>query len=136
VGKCLAAVLPAVLATWLGTGVYYAGAAILAPGALPALAAPHWMLAILVLGPLIALFSVQVAMMISSRVEDPRTAQQVSGLIVLPLVLLLAGQSIGLFILSTTLVLAATLAMLPICAFTTWMAVQLFEREHILTRWK
>ncbi len=136
VGKIVAAVVPAVGATWLGVGVYYAAIAIFAPTLLGAILAPAWLAAVFVLGPLLAVASVDFAVVISSKVTDPRTAQQLSGVVVLPLVLALVGQSLGLFLVNGTLVGIACLACLLLDVALTWMAVELFDREQILTRWK
>jgi ABC-2 type transport system permease protein len=59
-----------------------------------------WLLAILVVGPLLALFAVSIAIMVSSRVNDPRVAEQLSGAVAVPIILLLVGQSVGFLLLS------------------------------------
>jgi ABC-2 type transport system permease protein len=136
-GKMLAAVIPAVAVTWLTyllflTGVWYLTSA----AVFRALLAPMWLLAILVVGPLLALFSVSIAIMVSSRVNDPRIAEQLSGAVAVPIILLLVGQSAGFILLSQELVLviAAVVAILDIGLV--YLAIQTFERESILTRWK
>lgn len=136
VGKVLAAVVPAVVVTWLGVALYAVGIAWQAPGVLPALMAPAWLAAVLVLGPLLAVAGVDCAVIISSRVTDPRTAQQLSGVVVLPMVLVLVGQSMGLFMVDQALVAVAIGACLLLDLGLTWFAVELFDREQVLTRWK
>lgn len=135
-GKVVAAVVPAVLVTWAGVGLYYAAMAWAVPLVLPSLLAPAWLAAVFVLGPLLALAGVNSAVIISSRVTDPRTAQQLSGVVVIPLVLALIGQSMGLFIVNDTLVLVAIGVCLVADLVLTWVAIELFDREQILTRWK
>ena len=136
-GKMLAAVIPAILVTWATyllflIGVWY----FTSPAVFTALLAPMWLLAILVVGPLLALFSVSIAIMVSSRVNDPRIAEQLSGAVAVPIILLLVGQSVGFLLLSQELVIvvAAVVAVLDIGLV--YLAIQTFERETILTRWK
>jgi ABC-2 type transport system permease protein len=136
-GKILAAVLPAITVTWLSYLIFLAGVRLLTgPAVVSGLLAPLWLLAVLVVGPLLALFSVSIAIMVSSRVSDPRVAEQLSGAVILPIVLLIVGQSIGFILLSQELILviAAVVAILDVGIL--FLVTQVFERETILTRWK
>jgi ABC-2 type transport system permease protein len=136
-GKILAAVIPAILVTWATYVLFLIGVWYFAsPAVFTALLAPMWLLAILVVGPLLALFSVSIAIMVSSRVNDPRIAEQLSGAVAVPIILLLVGQSVGFLLLSQELVVivAAVVAVLDIGLV--YLAIQTFERETILTRWK
>jgi len=91
---------------------------------------------ILLVAPAAALVSLQAAILISSRVNDARTAQQFGVLIILPLTGILVAQFTGTIWLS-----AGTLALLGIGLLAFWIlltviSVALFDRESILTRWK
>jgi ABC-2 type transport system permease protein len=137
VGKMLAALIPAVLATWLAYGLYVIGVNILTTSNVSArLVEPLWLIAVFVVGPLLALLSVCVAIMVSSRVSDPRVAEQLSGVVLLPLILLIIGQSIGFIILERDLVILVAVVALLIDIVLVILAVRLFERETILTKWK
>ena len=136
-GKMLAAVIPAVVVTWLTyllfmTGVWFMASAAVFRGLL----APMWILAVLVVGPLLALFAVSIAIMVSSRVNDPRVAEQLSGAVIVPIILLLVGQSVGLILLSQELVMVAAVVVAVLDVGLVYLAIQTFERENILTRWK
>jgi ABC-2 type transport system permease protein len=109
-GKGLAAALPAIGATWLSFAIFA--------------------------GPLLSVASVSFAVMISSRVNEPRVAEQLSGLVVLPLLGLFFGQVSGLILLNATLVLWMAIGLTVLDAVLLAFAVQLFQRESILTRWK
>jgi ABC-2 type transport system permease protein len=137
-GKGLAAALPAIAATWLSFAVFVLGARLLGvgPGLLAKLIDPMWLMAIFLVGPLLAVASVSFAVMISSRVNEPRVAEQLSGLVVLPLLALFFGQISGLILLNSSLVLWMALGLLVLDAGLLAFAVQLFQRESILTRWK
>lgn len=137
-GKGLAAAIPAVLATWLSYTIFVVGA--LWMGLSDAMIAKFfdalWMVAILVVGPLLALAGVSIAVMISSRTTDPRVAEQVSGLFVLPVVGLIVAQTTGLIFLDRTLILWIAFVLVVLDLVLLFFATQLFQREHILTRWK
>ncbi|MBN1667951.1 MAG: ABC transporter permease subunit [Anaerolineales bacterium] len=137
-GKALAATVPGVVATWFSYLLFILGTWILTsnPALLARLLDALWLIAIFVVGPLLAIAGVSLAVMISSRVNDPRVAEQISSVFVLPLVALFVGQSSGLFLLNKTLILWAALGMLVIDAGLMAFAAQLFQRETILTRWK
>ena len=138
VGKGLAGVIPAVLTTWIGYLVYAAGAHIMVSNSavVSKLFDPLWMLAIFLVGPLLSLMGVSISVMISSRVNDPRVAEQISGIFVLPVVGLLIGQMTGIILVNETFILwmAAILVLLDSVLF--YFAVQIFQRETILSRWK
>jgi ABC-2 type transport system permease protein len=137
-GKNLAAVIPAVAATWLGFLVYLLGALLIVdnPHVITALLNPMWLMAIIFLGPLLAVLSVNFSILVSSRVNDPRVAEQVSAVIILPILAVFFGQITGLFLVNRSLVLIITLVVLAIDVGVLYISVRLFQRETILTRWK
>lgn len=136
-GKTIAAIIPAVLVTWIAFIIYLIFARIMTSTAVfTRLLDPMWFVAIFVVGPLLALMSVNIAIMISSRVNDPRVAEQLSGAVVLPIILVVVGQSTGLFILTRGFVLIFAFILLIIDIILVFIGLQVFEREKILTRWK
>lgn len=136
-GKGAAAMAPAVLVTWVCFGVFTVGVALLAsPEVLARVADPMWLLAVFIEGPLLSLAAVSAAVMVSSRTSEPRVAEQVSMLIMLPLMALLIGQVAGLILLNTEMVLYIILGTAVVDVGLAAFAVQLFQRETILTRWK
>jgi ABC-2 type transport system permease protein len=137
-GKGLAAALPAVLATYGAFGIFALGAFILVPNPVlfNALLDARWLIAVFVVGPLMALLAVSVSVMVSSRVNDPRVAEQISMVVIIPVMLLFFGQLSGLFILNRQLILLVALVMVLVDALAIYIAVRLFQRETILTRWK
>ena len=137
-GKALAAVLPAVAATWGGFAVFAFSArfVVVGPEVVARLGDPLWLLAIFVVGPLLALASVSAAVMVSSRSTDPRAAEQVAMVVIVPLLALFFGQIAGLIYLNARLVawMAVGLAVVDVGLLA--FAVNLFQREAILTRWR
>ena len=137
-GKNLAAAIPAILATWAGFVIYIIGAWIIvkSPQVISALLDPIWWLAVLVIGPLLAILSVNFSIMVSSRVNDPRVAEQLSAIVIIPLLAVFIGQVAGLFILNRQLILLMTVVLVIIDLIMIYVAIQLVQRETILTRWK
>lgn len=137
VAKIAAAVLPAIAATWLGFLLFLVGVRLLATDAVfDAFFEPQWLIAIFVVAPLLGILSVCIAIIISSRVTDPRVAEQMSALIVLPLILLIVGQSIGLILIDRRVMMIILLVVGVLDVFLLFLATRLFQRETILTRWK
>jgi len=137
-GKNLAAVIPAVLATWAGFLVYAVGAAIIVQSRLvmSALLDPLWLTAVILVGPLLAVLSVNFSIMVSSRVNDPRVAEQLSTVVILPLLAVFFGQIAGLFFINGSMIIGTAAVLLILDIVMIYLAVRLFQRETILTRWK
>ena len=95
--KVLGALVPAVALTFASFAVYGARhrAVRAMPGAVRVLLAPRSLGMVFLLGPLAALAALQLAVCVSSRVNDARSAQQIGALIILPLAGLLVGQLTG-----------------------------------------
>jgi len=138
VGKNLAAVIPAVVATWGGFLIFALGATIVSQSTAIARAilSPAWLFAVITIGPLLAVLSVNFALMVSSRVSDPRAAEQISVVIIVPVLVIFFGQVTGLFYINTNLIIVIVLALLVIDLGMLFLAERVFQRETILTRWK
>lgn len=137
-GKNLAAVIPATLATWIGFIIYIIGAWIIvkSPQVIAALLDPMWWMAVFVVGPLLAVLAVNFSMMVSSRVNEPRVAEQLSAVVILPLLVIFFAQIAGLFFINRQIVLGVTGILFILDIIMIYLAVRLFQRETILTRWK
>jgi ABC-2 type transport system permease protein len=138
IGKNLAAAIPAVLATWLYFIIYVVGAWIIvaSPHIVTALLDPMWWVAVFVTGPLLAILSVNFALMVSSRVNEPRVAEQLSAVVILPLLALFIGQVAGIFLVNRQLIILFSLVVLVLDVVLVNLSGRLFQRETILTQWK
>jgi ABC-2 type transport system permease protein len=136
-GKSLAALIPAVLVTWVGAAIFLAGMALVAvsPRVLWAIASPGWLIALLLCAAPLALIMIAACVAISSRVNDPRTAQQISAVAIVPLLALFFGQLVGVIVLSPAFALGMAVILAVIAALAVWGATGVFQRENILTRW-
>jgi ABC-2 type transport system permease protein len=128
-------VIPAVIATWAGFGIFAIGTLVITGGGslTAALLDPMWMIAVFIAGPLMAVLSVNFSIMVSSRVNDPRVAEQLSAVVILPLLAVFFGQISGLFILNSTLILILCLILIFIDVLMVYLAVRLFQKKTILT---
>lgn len=135
--KVLSAFLPAVgltVATFVG---YVLGVALLArPGVAILLLTPGPLAIVFVLGPLAALAALQLAVCVSSRVNDARSAQQIGALVILPIAGLLIAQLSGTIVLSPRLVGFIAVFLAGVNGLLMVVGIRLFKRESILTRWK
>jgi len=136
-GKVLGAFLPALALTAATYVVYLAGVAALAEsGAFRALLLPASLAVTFLLGPLLSLAALQLAVCVSSRVNDARSAQQIGVLVVLPLTAAFVLQITGMLRLTVPLLGAAALVLVGVNAGLMLLGIRLFDRESILTRWK
>jgi ABC-2 type transport system permease protein len=137
-GKCLAAVIPAVGATFAAYGIFILGAWMIVANKLllAALFDARWLIAIFLVGPLLALLAVTFSLMVSSRVNDPRVAEQISMIVIIPVLGGFFGQVAGLFFLNQQLILAVAVIMILVDAVMLYLATRTFQRESILTRWR
>jgi ABC-2 type transport system permease protein len=137
-GKSLSALLPAIVATWLAGGLFILCVALFSLSArvFAVIVSPAWLIVFLLWTPLLALIGIAVMVAVSSRVNDPRTAQQFSIFLVLPIIALIIGQVTGLYVLGPVFALAVFLLLVLLAILAIWIVTRLFQREVILTRWK
>ena len=137
VAKVLGALLPTLTISLAGILFYFAGiVALAAPGVAWAMASGRSALLVLLVGPGAALVSLQSALLISSRVNDARAAQQFGVLIIIPLTVLLVAQFLGSMWLSNAALALIGAGLFGIWIVLTLVSAALFEREAILTRWR
>ncbi len=94
-----------------------------------------WIVAMLTLVPLICLFSVLLGIVVSSRVNDPRTAQQIGGFVVIPIIAIAVAQFFGgdaTFTMQQVLI--GDLLVAGLIGVTLAIGSWAFDREPILTR--
>jgi ABC-2 type transport system permease protein len=137
VAKVVGALLPTLAISTIGLSLYGLIIALVAePGVLRAMVSPTTLILIFVVGPLCALVSLQTAIVVSSRVNDARTAQQFGVLIVIPATGLVIAQVTGAVFLTATMMTLIAAGLFVVWIVLTLLSVALFEREAILTRWR
>ena len=137
-GKILAAAIPAILATWGCFAIFL----LLMPaaGATPVvqnhILGPTWLLAVGVIGPLMAVMAVILAVIVSSRVNDPRIAEQISAILIVPVLVIFFGQISGFILINLKLILITIIVLVLVDIGALFLGASLFQREKILTKWK
>jgi ABC-type Na+ efflux pump permease subunit len=138
-GKSLAAFIPCMGVTYLGIAIFTGiidgwSFTTLGKFLIPNV---YWAIIIGVMAPLVCVLSVEANVIISSRVNDVRAAQQLGSLVVLPLILLVVFASTGSTIISKELLALITSAALAVATVALFYLSKLtFQREEILTKWK
>ncbi len=135
--KSLASTIPSVIVTWIAYAVYLASVSSLgSSAAVNAVTAPRWILAIVVMVPLLTLLSVNLGILISTRVNDVRVAQQIGGLVVVPVVGLGIAQVTGRVVINNEAFAQFAVMLIVIDAAVFLLARLAFQRENILSRWR
>lgn len=137
-GKCLAALVPTLAVTLVCAGLFAGGvlALALSPDVAAAIITPGWFAVLLLDAPLLALVGIALIVIVSSRVNDPRSAQQVSAVLVVPVILLLFANITGTLLLSPPVALVAAVVLAALALLALRVASRLFQREAILVRWR
>ncbi len=138
-GKSIAAFIPPILSTWIGASIFMATTDYLLLNAgLGYYYFPNWNAGVmlLLLAPLSAILSIEVAVIASSRVSDVRGANQIAGLMFIPFVAVFFAGAEGLFSFSIAnlLIFAGIVAIVDAVLF--FLSRSTFRREEILTKWK
>lgn len=136
-GKSLAAFVPCIAVTYVAAAIsafildvwsYIRVGYLLVPNL-------FWVIAVFALTPLACIMSVEANVIISSKVNDIRAAQQLGGLVVLPIVglvlLVVTGAQLSMLIAALT---AVALVVADITLF--YLSKETFQREEILIKWK
>lgn len=137
-GKALAAGLPGLVLTWASWLVTLAAGLGLGAGRVmrATLLSPPWIVGMAGLAPALTFLTVMVLVIVSSRVNDVRSATQIGGILVLPLIGMFVAQLSRGLLLGIPVVLGAVGVVLALGLVAMGLAVRLFRRETILVRWK
>ena len=96
----------------------------------------EWVIVAFILSPIISFIITMASIIVSSKSTDIRSAQGIGAAIILPIYLIIGLQLAGFFLLNIAYLLIGCLVLLIVCPFVLRLAVKIFDRENILTRWK
>ena len=139
IGKGIAAFLPAIVASYVGAVPFMILVDVFVHRIFQHLYYPNWNIGVilLLLAPLVSLFSVAVNVLISSRSTDVRTAQQFGTTVpMLPLIAIYLLSEIRVITLTVTNLLFIAAALAALDVLMTYAAMRIFQRDAILTTWK
>ena len=135
--KVLGALLPGLALVTVGFALYLGGVAVAAaPGVYRTLLSSRALLTVFLFSPLASLAALQLTVCVSARVNDVRSAQQIGALIIMPISALMVAEFAGFVDLTAGTVIALSSALVALNAVLMGIAIRLFDRESILTRWK
>jgi ABC-2 type transport system permease protein len=136
-GKTISGLLVPAAAIYAGSILYMVLMDLVTQSTLGYFYYPNWHMGVILLGaPLTSLFSVELNVIISSRMNDVRTAQQMGMLSAIPFFPLYIASELGFFALTDTnlLILAGVIFIVDAVLFFVSRAT--FQREEILTKWR
>jgi ABC-2 type transport system permease protein len=138
VGKSIAAFLPAICSNFIGALIFTVLVDIFTYSTLTYLYFPNWdfIIILFLLAPLACILGVGYNILISSRANDVRAAQQLGTLIILPFgtVYFLSEFKVLTLTTDNLLIMAAVLVVVDVIIF--YLVKATFQREQILTKWK
>jgi ABC-2 type transport system permease protein len=137
-GKSIAAFLPPIFATWAGAAIFMASTDYATHGLISYYYFPNWTsdVMVLVLAPLAAIFSIETAVIASSRVSDVRAANQIGGLMFIPFMAIFIAGAEGAFAFSSENLLIVSGILLSVDLALFFLSSATFRREEILTKWR
>lgn len=94
----------------------------------------EWLLIIFCLAPTIAFTSIGLTVMISAKVKGFREAQQISAILLIPILVLIIGQATGAVILGIQNIILLTVIFAIIDFIIFKISTKLFKREEILLK--
>lgn len=135
-GKCLASFIPCMAVTYLAAAVFIPIIDLWSNSLIGVYLIPnlYWAILTFAITPLGCIMSVLANVIVSSRVSDIRAAQQMGGIVVLPLILVIVFGAI--FSAETLLAVVVTVALAAADVGLFYLSKATFQREEILTKWK
>lgn len=136
-GKSLTSLVPSVLITFVAFLILSIAVNVVCWPLFHAPVMPNkmWTFGILVVAPLFAFFGNAIAVIISARVGEARMAQQISGVIMLPLIGLFGSQVAGFLKAGTSYYAWLAVIVLVLDVILVFIGIKLFDRERLITKW-
>jgi ABC-2 type transport system permease protein len=137
-GKSIATFILPIVAIWAGASIFMVVTDYLTYNGLSYYYFPNWNAGImlLLLAPFAAMFSIELVVIIASRVSDVRSANQLGLLLLIPFALVYVAGVTGIitFDFSNLLLFSLILIFADVALF--FLSKSTFNREEILTKWK
>jgi ABC-type Na+ efflux pump permease subunit len=137
-GKSVAAFLPPILVTWAGALIFLAASDYVLYSGLSSYYFPSWDPGIMLflLAPLAAVLGIEIGIIVSSRISDVRSANQLATLTSVPFAIVFVAAITGgvAFDISILLTISLILVIADLVLF--YLSTSFFHREEMLTKWK
>ncbi len=136
-GKALAGAIPSLIVTWICSGIFLLVVRVMGWGyLLDMVMTPVWFISIFLFTPAVTLLSFLLGIIGSSRAKDAKGAQNLVALVVVPVLVLIVIQITGIFWFTTFSALILVFGIVLVDLIVLRIAVQLFQRESIVVRWR
>jgi ABC-type Na+ efflux pump permease subunit len=134
--KLLAAWIPATVVSLAGFVLYALVANLAAWPVMGRIFFPNamWILLVLWVAPAAAGLGLGVMVLVSSRAQGFQDANQIGGVVVLPILLLVVGQLTGVMVFSVGLVALLGLALWAVTGGLLWLGVRSFQRSELIAQ--
>ena len=138
IGKLLASLVPSIILTWAAAIIAAVIVNSITWGSYETALLPErfWFVGLFVLAPLMGMASVLAAIRLSAKMSDPQTANQFTGLVIVPAFIILIGIFGKILTISMSAVAIACVLVILLVLFLLRLNLKNFQREEILTRWK
>jgi ABC-2 type transport system permease protein len=135
--KALAGAIPSLLITWLCAGLFLMGIIWMDSGhLLKFVLNAQWFISLFLLVPLFSFLAFMFGVIASSRANDPKAAQNIAILVVLPILAIIGAQLTGFTIFAPVKLFILSVAIGILNFLVLRIAVHLFQRESIVVRWR
>ena len=136
-GKTLAGAIPSLLITWLCAGLFLIGITWMGSGLLLEFVLnAKWFISLFLLVPLFSFLAFMFGVIASSRANDPKTAQSIAIIVILPILAIVGAQLIGFTVFTPAKLFVLSVVIGILNFFVLRIAVHLFQRESIIVRWR
>jgi ABC-2 type transport system permease protein len=136
-GKALAGAIPSLIVTWICSGIFLLVVRAMGWGhLLDMVLTPVWFISLFLFTPAITILSFLLGVIGSSKAKDAKGAQNLVTLVVVPVLALIAIQVTGIIWFSTISALTLAFGIALVDLIVLRIAVQLFQRESIVVRWR
>jgi ABC-2 type transport system permease protein len=137
-GKSMSAFIPSIVSIWMGASIFMATSDYLTHDLLSFYFFPNWnaLIMLFLLAPLAAIMSIELAVIVSSRVTDVRGANQLASMMFVPFMVVFVAALEGIFPFSVQnlLIFSGVVLIADVALF--FVSKSTFNREDILTKWK
>ncbi|MEA2015329.1 MAG: ABC transporter permease subunit [Actinomycetota bacterium] len=96
----------------------------------------EWLIVAFILSPILSFIITMLSIIVSSKSTDIKGAQGIGSMVILPIYLVIGLQLAGIFLINIAYLLIGCLVLLAFCPLFLKLAVKVFDRENIITKWK
>ena len=134
VGKSLASLIPSLVICWASFALFCVSVDWVAWSTFRELLLPNrmWLFGVGLIAPLFAVFGNGVSVLVSARVSESRLAQQISGLVTLPIIGMVGSQLAGWLKGGVAFYAIEGAVVLLLDLILAWLSIRLFDRERLM----